>query len=435
MATKAKGAAKKKPAKRKPAGKKAAASPKRAVRKPAAAKKAVVELREAEGLIEAELERPQAVVSEPTVMSASASPDTILSRAGGGIRNRDITGFLRQLVMLLDAGTPILKSLKTLSRRGERKGLRDMVAGITEYVEAGNPLWQAFAREGKHFRPVEVNLIKASEASGTLTSVLKRIADYREEQDRLRKFMQVAMIYPAFLVTLSLGLIIILAKFVIPAFKEVFEQMGAQIGGFSGFVMATADVIGSYWWLLVVAITILVALYYGWWIHNPLRKLASDQVKLRLPVFGYIIQRAVIAEFTRTFAMLLRSGISMMATLDLCKNSVGNRAYIGMIQDMRDSVESGEGLEGPMRQAEKKGYLPGVVVDMLLTGEESGSLEKVSDQIADTFEEEVEIAVSGLKEAITPIFVVGMGFVVGGLVLAMFLPLISMIETIAGGGL
>lgn len=423
MATQAKGAAKKKPAKRKPAKKKA--TPKRVVD----------ELRQAEGLIEAELERPQSAASEATLTSVSAAPETILSRSGGGVRNKDITGFLRQLIMLLDAGTPILKSLKTLSRRGERKGLRDMVSGITEYVEAGNPLWQAFAREGKHFLPVEVNLIKASEASGTLTTVLKRISDYREQRDRLRKFMQVAMIYPAVLVSVSLGLIIILALFVIPAFKEIFEQMGAEIGGFSGFVMGTADVIAGYWWVLVGAIVGFFAGYYLWWVRSPLRMLASDQAKLRLPIFGSIIQRYVVADFTRTFAMLLRSGISMMATLDLCKNSVGNRAYVSVIQDMRDSVEAGEGLESPLRQAEKKGYLPGVVVDMLLTGEESGSIDRVADQIADTYEDEVEIAVSGLKEAITPVFVVGMGFVVGCLVLAMFLPLISMIDTIAGGGL
>ena len=433
MATKAKGAAKKKPAKRKPSKKKAAAAPKRAARKPAAATKAVVELREAEGLIEAELERPRAVISEPSVTRVSAAPEAILSRAGGGVRGKDITSFLRQLIMLLEAGTPILKSLKTLAQRGERKALRDMIAGITEYVESGNPLWQAFAREGKYFFPVEVNLIKASEASGTLTTVLKRIADYREQRDRLRKYVQIALIYPAVLVTVSFGLIILLAMFVIPAFEDVFEQMGAEIGGFSRLVMGTAGVIAGYWWMLVVVIAALVAAYNLWWVKNPLRRLASDQAKLRIPIFGTIIQRSIVAEFTRTFAMLLRSGISMMATLDLCKNSVSNRAYVGMIQDMRDSVETGEGLEGPLRQAEKKGYLPGVVVDMLLTGEESGSLERVADQIADIFEEDVEIAVNGLKEAITPLFVVLMGFIVGSIVIAMFLPLISMIENIAGG--
>ena len=438
MATKArtKSAAKKKPAKKKPAKKKAAAKSKRPARKPTAARKAAVELRQAENLIEAELDRPgDKARAASAVPSVSAAPDTILSRAGGGIRNKDITAFLRQLVMMLEAGTPILKSLKSLARRGERKALRGMIGGITEYVESGNPLWQAFAREGRHFPPVDVNLIKASEASGTLISVLKRIADYREKRDRLLKHVQVAMIYPALLLSVCVILVIILSAWVLPAFKEVFETMDAEIGGFSLFVMNVADWISSYWWLPLGIIVGFIAFHELYWVKNPLRRLQSDKVKLRIPIFGSIIQRGVIADFTRTFSMLLRSGISMMATLDLCKNSVTNHAYIGVIQDLRASVESGEGLEAPLRQAEKDGYLPGIMVDMLVTGEESGSLEKVADQIADIYEEEVEIAVNGIKEAITPVFVIGMGAVVGSMVLALFLPLISMIESITSGGL
>ncbi len=438
MATKAqtKSAAKKKPAKRRPGKRKSVAKSKASSRKPSAARKAVVELREAENLIEAELEKPKArSASAQAVPSASATPETILSRGGSGIRKKDIIAFLRQLIMMLEAGTPIIKSLKSLARRGERKAVRDMVTGITEYVEAGNPLWQAFAREGKHFAPVDVNLIKASEASGTLTSVLKRIANYREKRERLLKQVKVGMIYPLVLVAASLGVIIVLATWVIPSFKEVFDTLDTEIEGFSLFVMSAAEIIASYWWLAIAAVAALWAAHEFYWVKNPLRRLQSDKIKLKIPIYGTIIQLSVIADFTRTFSMLLRSGISMMATLDLCKNSVSNHAYIGMIQDLRDSVESGEGLEAPLRQAEKKGYLPGIVVDMLLTGEESGSLEQVADQIAQNFEEEVEIAVEGIKESVTPIFVVGMGFIVGCIVIGMFLPLIAMIDNIAGGGL
>ncbi len=429
--------ANKKPAKKKPAKRKAAAKPAGPARKPVAATKAAAELRQVENLIEAELDRPEAKPrSASAIPSVSAAPDTILSRAGGGVPKADITAFLRQLIMMLDAGTPILKSLKALSRRGERKALRDMVGGIAEYVESGNPLWQAFAREGKHFPPVDVNLIKASEASGTLTAVLRRIADYREKKARLDKHIQVAMIYPAFLLSASVALVIILSAYVLPAFKDVFDTMAdAEIGGFSLLVMDMADWVSSYWWLPVAILIGLIAIYKLYWVKDPLRRLQSDKLKLKIPIWGHIIQRGVIADFTRTLSMLLRSGISMMPTLDLCKSAVSNHTYIGVIQDLRDSVESGEGLEAPLRQAERDGHMPGIVVDMLVTGEESGSLEKVADQIADIYEEEVEIAVNGIKEAITPIFVVGMGAVVGCMVLAMFLPLISMIESISGGAL
>ena len=441
MATKTKSAAKKKPAKRKPAKRKpakrkSAAKSRTSSRKPSAAKKAVVELREVENLIEAELEKPKArSASASAAPSVSVSPEPIVSRVGAGIRSKDISAFLRQLIMMLEAGTPILKSLKSLARRGERKAVRDMIGGIAEYVEAGNPLWQAFAREGKNFPPMDLNLIKASEASGTLTSVLKRIANYREKRERLLKQVKVGMIYPLVLVAASLGVIIVLATWVIPAFKEVFETMDTAISGFSLFIRNAAGIISSYWWLAALLVAGLWAAHEFYWVKNPLRRLQSDKIKLRIPIFGAIIQATVIAEFTRTFSMLLRSGISMMATLDLCKSSVSNHAYIGMIQDLRDSVESGEGLEAPLRQAEKNGYLPGIVVDMLLTGEESGSLEKVADQIAQTYEEDVEIAVEGIKESVTPVFVVGMGFIVGCIVIGMFLPLIAMIDNLAGGGL
>jgi len=448
MATKprAKSPAKKKPAKQSAAKKssakpkkKAAAGPKkRAARTPAAARKGVVELRQAENLIEAELDRPSGrpdAVQTRATPAASVSSEAILSRAAGGVREKDITAFLRQLIMMLDAGTPILKSLKSLARRGDRKALRDMIGGIAEYVESGNPLWQAFAREGKYFAPIDVNLIKASEASGTLTTVLKRIADYREQRARLLRSLKVAMIYPSLLLFGCVGVVLVLSAFVLPAFKEAFENMGAEISGFSQFVMSTSDFVSAYWWVPVALLVAFVLFHNFYWVKNPLRRLQSDKVKLKIPIWGSIVQRSVIADFTNTFSMLLRSGISMLATLDLCKNAVTNHAYHSVIQDMRDSVENGEGLEAPLRQAEKDGYLPGIVVDMLVTGEESGALEQVSDQIAVIYEEEVEVAIDGIKESIVPIFVIGMGIVVGTMVFALFLPLISMIDSMAGGGL
>jgi len=382
---------------------------------------------------ELELERPAPKAPARAVPSVSVASEPVGAPSRGSIRNKDITVFLRQMIMMFEAGTPILKALKTLARRSENKSVRGMVGGIAEYVEAGNPLWQAFAREGKYFSAVDVNLIKAAEASGSLPVVLKRIAEYREQRERLNRRVQVAMIYPTVLVVVACALVIVLSVFVIPAFRDIFEQMGAKLNWYSLFVMNSADLVRGWWWVLVVLVVGLYAGYKLWFVRNPLRQLAADRFKLRLPVFGGLGRRRAVAEFMRTFAMLLRSGVSMMATLDLCRNSVANRAYIGVIQDMRDSIEAGEGLEGPLRKAEKDGYLAGVVSDMLLTGEESGGLERVADQIAATYEEEIDVAVSGLTEAITPIFVVGMGFVVGGIVLGMFLPLISLIDSITSG--
>jgi len=418
------------------AAKKKAASKRKSTAKKPASKRTSVKLEEiGEQISDIELEEPEQEKQpqKRAVPSVSVSSDAVSGGATSGVRERDITVFLRQLLMMLESGTPVLKALKTLSRRGETKGIRTLVTGIAEYVESGNPMWQAFAREPKHFSPVDVNLIKAAEASGTLPQVLARIADTREQRERLRRFMQVAMIYPSILVAVSLALIIILSVFVIPAFREIFTQMDAELNWYSEFIMTAADVIAGYWWVFVLLLIGAITGYQFWVRQSPIARLRADQWKLKLPIAGNIVEKRSVAEFMRTFAMLQRSGISMMATLDLCKNSVGNHAYIGVIQDMRDSVESGEGLEAPLREAERNGYMSGVVVDMMLTGEETGSMEQVADQVAGTYEEEVEIAVNGLKEAITPVFVVLMGFIVGGIVLGMFLPLISMIDSIAGG--
>lgn len=438
---------KKKTAKKKAVKKKAVK--KKAVKQKAVARRTIDELEAAsavaaevdndnEGEVELELDAPTLRKSGgSSVPSVGAVQDTITTRATRSVRGRDITVFFRQLIMMLDAGTPLLKALKSLSNRGERRGIRNLVSGIAEYVEAGNPLWQAFAREGKHFPPIYVNLVKAAEASGTLPTVLRRLVDYRERRESMRRNLVVAMIYPVTIAVIAYLIIWLLATFLIPEFREMFSSMGLEIPAFTKLVMGVASFIGG-WQSLALVIGIIVgvwAIYSLWFVQNPLRRVVADRMKLRLPVVGPLTQANVVAEFTRTFAMLQRSGVLMMSTLELCRSSVSNRAFAEAIQDMRDSAERGDGLEAPLRSAERRGLMPGVVVDMLITGEETGSMDQIADQIADSYEEEAEVLVHGLKEAIQPIAVVGIGLIVGGTVIALFLPLISMMEQIAGGGM
>lgn len=421
-ATDSSGASKKRPVKKK--------SAKKAAKKKAVSRKNISEL---EALEDSTLE-----VSEDTneandgavLPSISAVQEAITTRTTRSVRHRDITVFLRQLIMMLDAGTPILKALKSLSHRGEHRGIRNLVTGITEYVEAGNPLWQAFAREGKHFSPVYVNLIKAAEASGSLTTVLRRLVIYREKRELLRRQMVNAMIYPASIASIAYIIVCLLSTFLIPEFRKMFDSFEVDINDFTNFVLTAAGILGGKASFLIVVGTIvgIWALYTKVWVKSPVRRKISDGIKFRLPIIGPLTRAGVVAEFCRTFAMLQRSGVLMMSTLELCRNSMSNRAFAGSIQDMRDSVERGDGLEGPLRDAEKKGLLPGVVVDMLITGEETGSMDTISDQIADIYETEVELLVSGLKEAVQPILVIGIGLVVGCIVIAMFLPLVQLME-------
>jgi len=352
----------------------------------------------------------------------------------GTVRHSDVTVFLRQLIMLLEAGTSILKALKSLAGRGNRQATRALIADIAAYVEQGNPLWQAFDRHPRYFDSVFVNLIRASEASGTLVPVLRRSVEYRERRAALAKRVKAALIYPVVLVAACFAVLFLIVTVVIPVFRDLFDQAGLaeEIPWYTEALFAASE-----WFLWVVPIAFVVFLavvvLYKLWVRNPLARLRADRVKISLPIVGKIIHKNALVEFTRTMALLLRSGLSMMASLDLTRKAIHNRAVGQSLQAVRDSVERGEGLEPPLR--ENEGVIPPVVADMIVTGEESGRVDLVCDQIADTYEEEVEIHVVTLGETLLPVFIVVIGATVLILILAIFAPLLSMMDALAGSGI
>ena len=349
------------------------------------------------------------------------------SRVGsGGVRKRDVTVFLRQLILLLEAGTPILKSLQTLARRGERASVRALVGDIAAYVENGNPLWQAFERHPRFFDTVFVNLIKASEASGTLVPVLKRVTSYREQREMLEKRVRSAMIYPIILVVACFGVLLLLTKFTIPQFQEMFSQQQMEVPPFTQAFLGAANWFATYgWWILILVFVALVMIYKIWWVRSPLRRLASDRTKLRLPVVGPIIHKNALVEFSRTISLLLKSGLSMMATLDLTRSAIHNQAVANTLQRMRDSVEQGGGLEEPMRASYP--VIPAVFADMFVTGEETGRVDEVAEQIANQYDEDVSVAVNNLGELLMPVLTVFIGGIVLLLFVALFLPILTLI--------
>ncbi|NIA12614.1 MAG: hypothetical protein GWP08_00945 [Nitrospiraceae bacterium] len=398
----------------------------RAKKKPTTAKKRAAAPR-AKKRAAAPRVKKEAVVAAPA--SPLAKPSQFM--AATSVRYGDITAFLRQLIMLLEAGTPLLRSLKTLSERGEKSSVRALVADIAQYVEMGNPLWEAFDRHPKYFDTVFVNLIKASEASGTLVTVLQRLTSYREQRDLLRKRVRAGMLYPAILVLVCAGVIVFIAKVIIPEFRSMFDKFDISLSGWTRGLMGGIQFVGDFWWLGALAAIVLVLVYKLWYVQNPLRRLKADHAKLKVPIVGKILLKNATVEFTRTMAMLLRSGLSMMATLELVRNAIHNRAYAQTLQSMRDSVEAGEGLEKPMRAAAD--IIPPVVADMMVTGEESGRLDRIAEQIADTYEEEVNIAITTLGDALQPILTIVLGIIVGLVVLSVGIPLISMIEQLGAG--
>ncbi len=379
-----------------------------------------------------------------TVVMTPTAEEEIVIRAGEGVtspggffsrssvRRTDITAFLRQLIMLVEAGTPLLRSLKTLARRGQRAAIRALVGDIAAYVEAGNPLWQAFDRHPRYFDSVFINLIKASEASGTLVPVLRRMVEYREASDLMRKRVRGAMVYPVILIAACLAILLFIANVVVPAFKETFENQDLELPLITKRFMATAEFVGVWWWVPLVALVVIILVYKFWFVRRPLRRLFADYWKLKVPIVGPILQKNAIVELSRTMALLLRSGLSMMATLDLTRSAIHNKRVALALQTVRDSVERGGGLEEPLRQEEK--VIPAVVTDMFVTGEEAGRVDQIAEQVAAVYEEEVKIAVSTLGETLQPVFTIFVGVVVITLFIALFFPLVTMIDQISSAG-
>lgn len=362
----------------------------------------------------------------PRVEEASAKRPVTSSLVGGSVRSADVTSFLRQLIMLLEAGTPLLKALRSLSQRGDRMAVRALVGDIALYVEAGNPLWQAFDRHPRYFDSVFVNLIKASEASGTLTTVLRRSVDYRQSREILMKRVRGAMVYPILLVAACLGVVLLLTNLVVPQFVEMFERANLEVPPATQIFLNAVDFFNAYWWVPVAVVFGLFVIYKAWYVRSPVRRLTADYVKIRIPIVGPIMHKNALVEMMRTMSLLLRSGLSMMSTLDLTRNAIHNLAVASTLQAIRDHIEAGGGLEEPLRHARR--VIPDVVTDMLVTGEEAGRVDAVAEQVANVYEEEVEIAVNTLGETLQPIFTIFIGAIVLILFAALFLPIIGMIQ-------
>ena len=340
-----------------------------------------------------------------------------------------LTAFLRQMVMQLEAGVTLLKGLTVLAQRSPDRNFRNIILDVGRRVEGGSTLWEAFDAHPKQFDRLFVNLIKAGEASGTLSGVMNRVATFREKRSMLRRQVRSAMVYPSVICMISLTVIILFLTLVLPGFEDIFGQFDLKLPVFTRMALWLSRSLIRFWYLYVAA---AVGAVVGVRAFMATRggRMATDRFKMRVPVFGGIVTRAVVADFSRTFATLLHSGVSILETLDLTRDAIGNTAFAVDVQHMRDSIERGEGLEAPLRRSH---LMPAIVTDMYVTGEESGALETIANQVATIYELEVEAAVLSLKNLIEPVMILFLGVVLGGLTLSFFLPYVSLLTQIMEG--
>ncbi|OGV69103.1 MAG: pilus assembly protein PilC [Lentisphaerae bacterium RIFOXYA12_FULL_48_11] len=344
---------------------------------------------------------------------------------GGTVKTKILMVFTRQLATLVGAGMPLLRGLRILLKQEKTPALRVALTGMGEAVESGSTFSEALAQYPKIFDKLFINMVKAGEAGGVLEVVLERLAEFMEKSEKIKNKVKGAMIYPIVVLCAACGIVGFLMTNVIPKFQEIFKDLmgGKTLPGLTQFVINISSAITNHGIIIVIAIGGMVVGIKLWGTTSKGR-LILDRVKLRMPLFGQLVVKSSVARFTRTLGTLMSSGVPVLQALNIVRETSGNEAVAKAIQQVHDAVKEGESMSMPL---EASGVFPGMVVSMVDVGEETGALPEMLTRIADNYEDEVDTAVEGLTSIIEPIMIVMLALVVGTIVIAMFVPLLSII--------
>ena len=328
----------------------------------------------------------------------------------------------RQLATLIKAGMPLLRSLRTVSDQLDPGPLREVFVAVSADVESGVKFSEALSSHPRWFPPFYVNMIRAGELGGLLEEILKRLAELLEKQARLRERVKSALIYPAFVMVAAVGILTILMVFVVPTFLGMFTELGSALPLPTRILVGACGAIRTWWWAALLGL-----IGFGALVNMLLRTSAGkrfvDQGTLNAPVFGSLVERLLISRFTRTLGTLIASGVPILSALETVRATVTNVVIDDALQDVERSLKVGESLARPM---ELSGVFPPLVTRMVALGEETGQLDQMLMQVAESYEEEVEVQLAGLTQLLEPFLIVFVGGIVGFIVIAMFLPLMSL---------
>jgi type IV pilus assembly protein PilC len=344
-------------------------------------------------------------------------------RGGRKIKDRDIAFFTRQLATMLKSGVPLLQSFEIVARGHANARFSRLMMDIKGQIEAGSSLSQAFRAHPQYFDSLYCNLVSAGETSGMIDAILDRLATYKEKMLALRAKIKSAMFYPVSVMIVALVVVWVIMIFVIPAFKEVFSSFGAELPAPTLLVMTISDFFVRWWWLmfLIVAGTVFAATTLFKRSHA--FRFAFDRGILRFPVIGEILRKATIARWTRTLSTMFAAGVPLVESLDAVAGASGNMLYLAGTKRIQTDVSTGTSLTNAMTATN---LFPSMVLQMTQIGEESGSLDAMLSKIADFYEREVDDAVAALSSLLEPLIIVFLGVVIGGLVVAMYLPIFKL---------
>jgi len=345
-----------------------------------------------------------------------------------GVSTRDIVIFTRQFATMINSGLPLVQSLDILAKQSENKALRSVIEEILYDVESGQTLADALGNHPKVFTDLYKNMVAAGEAGGILDTILLRLAVFLEKADALKRKIKGAMVYPAVIFSVAGAAVTVLLLFVIPTFQEMFESAGVPLPGPTLFVITLSEILQNYWYLIFGALAALILLIRQWY-QTSTGQLAIDTIMLKAPIFGPLQRKSAIARFTRTLGTLVSSGVSILDGLEITARTAGNRVIHDAIMESRASIAGGETISEPLK---KSGVFPPMVVQMINVGEQTGGLDEMLTKIADFYDEEVDAAVESLLAAMEPLMIVFLGVVVGGMIIAMYLPIFDMMNAVGG---
>ncbi len=345
------------------------------------------------------------------------------TRAGKAIKPKDIAVFTRQFATMMKAGVPLLQTFDIVGRGNPNPSVTKLLSDIRAEVETGTALSSAFRKYPKYFNTLYCNLIEAGETAGILEALLDRLATYMEKTEAIKSKIKSALMYPIAVVVVAFVVVTVIMIFVIPAFKSVFSSFGADLPAPTLFVMAVSEFFVNYWWIIFGVIGGGIYFFMQAWKRSEKMQMIMDRFLLKIPVFGILIEKSCVARWTRTLSTMFAAGVPLVEALDSVGGAAGNSVYLNATTSIQREVSTGTSLTSAMTSAN---VFPSMVLQMCAIGEESGTIDHMLGKAADFYEAEVDDMVAGLSSLLEPIIIVFLGTIIGGIVIAMYLPIFKL---------
>ncbi len=347
----------------------------------------------------------------------------------GKVTDKDITLFTRQLATMMKSGVPLLQAFDIVGKGHSNPAVAKLLGDIKSEVETGSSLSAAFRKYPLYFDNLFCNLVGAGEQAGILDTLLDRLATYKEKILAIKSKIKSALMYPTSIIVVAFVITAVIMIFVVPAFKELFSSFGADLPAPTLLVMAMSDFFVSYWWAIFGAIGFGLWFFFYTWKRSEKMQSTMDRLMLKLPIFGEVIRKATLARFARTLATMFAAGVPLVEALDSVAGASGNRVYYDATKKIQSEISTGTSLTVAMQNSE---VFPNMMLQMTAIGEESGALDSMLGKVADFYESEVDDAVEGLSSLMEPMIMVVLGVLIGGLVVALYMPIFKLGQVVGG---